>query len=93
MNSWQVVIELGRKFDVQTGPPYSTQLPAFISTPVITIPFDDRESAEAAQREIRVYVRPVHDAGGEDYRPLIPGEVVRDFPCCGIERGDGNAVH
>jgi hypothetical protein len=44
----------------------------------ITVPFADRESAEAAREEVTVSVRPVHDAGGEDYRRVVPGEVVRE---------------
>lgn len=36
----------------------------------ITIPFADRESAEAAQRDITVYVRPVRDGEG---RPEVNG--------------------
>ena len=74
MNSWQIVIELGRKFDVEVNGDYHT------ITPVITIPFGDRESAEGAQRDIHVWVREVHDAGGEDYRPVVPGEVIRESP-------------
>jgi hypothetical protein len=67
------VIRFGRPFDV--GTPGG----AFLAdVREITVPFADRESAEAAQREITVSVRPVHDAGGEDYRPVIAGEVVRE---------------
>ena len=35
-----------------------------------------RESAEGALGEIQMSVRQVHDAGGEDYRPVVAGEVV-----------------
>jgi len=69
----EVVIRLGRRFDIRTS---SGAYLAGISE--ITVPFADRESAEAAQREITVHVRPVHDAGGEDYRRVVPGEVVRE---------------
>lgn len=44
----------------------------------VTIPFADRESAEAALREVEVFVRAVHDAGGEDYRPVVAGEVLAE---------------
>lgn len=68
----EVVIRLGRPFDIHTN------WGAFLAdVREITVPFADRESAEAAQREITVSVRPVHDAGGEDYRPVVRGEVVR----------------
>jgi hypothetical protein len=68
----EIVIRLGRPFDIQTGDG------AFLAgVREITVPFGDRESAEAAQREITVHVRPVHDAGGEDYRQVVPGEVIR----------------
>ena len=67
-----MVIRFGRPFDV------STPGGAFLAdVREITVPFADRDSAEAAQREITVCVRPVHDAGGEDYRPVIAGEVIR----------------
>lgn len=95
--SWQVVVEFGRDFDIEIIGRHKSGPPQYVRSPEgIAIPFNDRESAEAAQREIRVYVRPVHDAGGEDYRPVVPGEVVRDFPCCDsrqIARGEGNAAH
>jgi hypothetical protein len=79
-SSHEIVIRLGRRFDIRTS---SGAYLAGISE--ITIPFTDRESAEAAQREISVSVRPVHDAGGEDYRRVVPGEVVREP--AGIEPG------
>lgn len=44
----------------------------------IAIPFADRMSAEAAGCEITTEVRPVHDAGGEDYRPVVAGEVIKE---------------
>lgn len=99
-NSWQVVIALGRPFDVQVHDTNTSRDLArrYASTREITIPFDDRESAEGAQRDIRVWVREVHDAGGEDYRPVVPGVVVGDASelmgkrvlIGEIERGDGN---
>ena len=73
MTAHEVVIRFGRPFDV------STPGGAFLAdVREITVPFADKESAEAAQREITVSVRPVHDAGGEDYRRVVPGEVVRE---------------
>jgi hypothetical protein len=71
----EIVIRLGRPFGVQTDHG------AFLAgVREITIPFADRESAEAAQREVGVFVREVHDAGGEDYLPVVAGEVVpEDF--------------
>lgn len=72
MSSYEIVIRLGRPFDIHTANG------AFLAdVREITVPFADRESAEAAQREITVHVRPVHDAGGEDYRPVVAGEVIR----------------
>jgi hypothetical protein len=73
MSAHELVIRLGRPFDIHTT------VGAFIAgVQEITVPFADRESAEAAQREITVSVRPVHDAGGEDYRPVVAGEVIRE---------------
>ena len=68
----RVVIRFGRSFDVHPWRPRSS-----LTIREITVPFADRESAEGAQREITVHVRPVHDAGGEDYRRVMPGEVIR----------------
>ena len=82
MTAHEVVIRFGHPFDIRTG------RGAFLAdVREITVPFADRESAEAAQREIIVHVRPVHDAGGEDYRRVVPGEVVREP--AGIEQGGG----
>jgi hypothetical protein len=72
MTPHEIVIRFGRPFDIQT--PAGGWLG---SVREITVPFADRESAEGAQREVEVFVRPVHDAGGEDYRPVVAGEVVR----------------
>lgn len=74
--SHEIVIRLGRPFDIQTGDgTFRDKFRDDVSE--ITIPFHGgRESAEAALREIEVFVRPVHDAGGEDYRPVVAGEVV-----------------
>lgn len=69
MTAHEVAICLGRPFDVQVRG-------EFRSVTEITIPFLDRESAEAAFREVEVSVRAVHDAGGEDYRPVVAGEVI-----------------
>lgn len=69
----EVVIRFGRPFAVAIRG-------EFRDTTEITIPFADRESAFAAHREVTVTVRPVHDAGGEDYRPVVAGEVVTADP-------------
>ena len=69
----ELVIRFGRPFDIRTPDG------AFLANVrEVMVPFADRESAEAAQREITVCVRPVHDAGNEDYRPVVPGEVIRE---------------
>jgi hypothetical protein len=88
----ELVIRLGRPFDIHTG------ASAFLAdVREITVPFADRESAEAAQREISVSVRPVHDAGSEDYRPVIAGEVVREpaeiEPHCRVFWGSHGCCH
>jgi hypothetical protein len=67
----EIVIRLARPFDLRAGGTWVT------GCMEITVPFGDRESAEAAQREINVSVRPVHDAGSEDYHPVVAGEVIR----------------
>lgn len=74
MTAFEVVIRLGRPFDVHLSNGFFVTEVREIT---MTIPFNDRESAEAAQREIEVSVRQVHDAGGEDYRPVVAGEVLR----------------
>lgn len=72
MASHEVVIRLGRPFDIRTGDG------EFITgVREITIPFANTASAEAALQEITMTVRRVHDAGGEDYRPIVAGEVLR----------------
>jgi len=72
----EIVVRLGRPFDIKLqGVPF-----AFVSTREIAIPFADLESAEAALREVGMFVRPVHDAGGEDYRPVVAGEVIPADP-------------
>jgi hypothetical protein len=70
VTAFEVVIRLGRPFDIQTGRVFAADVRE------ITIPFGDRESAEAALRDIQTSVRQVHDTGGEDYRPVVAGEVV-----------------
>jgi len=71
-DTYEIVIRFGRPFDIHT------QWGAFLAdVREIRVPFADRESAEAAQREITVHVRPVRVAGGEDCRPVVPGEVIR----------------
>ena len=71
MTAHEVVIRLGRPFDIRIRG-------EFKSVTEVTIPFTDRESALAASLEVTVSVRPVHDAGGEDYRPVVAGEVISD---------------
>jgi hypothetical protein len=68
--TFEVVVRFGRPFSVQLGGG------RFVSARELTVPFANREAAEAAQREIEVSVRRVHDAGGEDYRVVVPGDVV-----------------
>ena len=68
----EIVIRLARPFDVQVGGTFVNNVRE------ITIPFGDQRSAEGAFAEIQVSVRRVHDAGGEDYRPVVAGEVVRN---------------
>lgn len=65
----EVVIRFGRPFDIRIRG-------EFRDATEVTIPFTDRGSALAASLEVTVTVRPVHDAGGEDYRPVVAGEVV-----------------
>ena len=83
MTAHEVVIRFGRPFDVHLSN-------GFFVTDVreiaVTIPFADRESAEAALREVSLFVRAVHDAGGEDYRPVVAGEVIGE-PAGEIPRG------
>jgi hypothetical protein len=68
----EVVITLGRPFDI-TANTFSVY-----DVREVRVPFADQQSAEAAAAEVVVSVRAVHDAGGEDYRPVVPGEVVKD---------------
>jgi len=81
----EVVIRFGHCFDVLIGDEYPSpprkwagKEDGFNSVTEIRVPFANRESAEAAQREITVCVRPVRNTGGEDYRPVVPGVVVRE---------------
>lgn len=71
MTPHEIVIRFARPFDIRTG---NGAFMASISE--ITVPFADWQSAEAALREVTLSVRAVHDTGGEDYRPVIAGEVV-----------------
>jgi hypothetical protein len=81
LTAHELVIRFGRSFDIRTG------RGAFLAdVREITVPFADRESAESAQREITVCVRPVHDAGGEDYRPVVAGEVITEPAAIGQRR-------
>jgi hypothetical protein len=63
----EIVIRLGRPFDVQTDHG------AFrANVREITVPFADQQSAEAAAREIEVTVRAVNAAGrGSTVNPVI----------------------
>lgn len=76
MTAYELVIKLGRPLDVDVS---TSPGKGYFSEGVreIRVPFLDRESAESAQRELQISVRPVHDAGGEDYRPVVQGEVIR----------------
>lgn len=76
MTQHEVVIQLGRELDVQLreGPSGPKVFSANIRE--ITLAFNDRESAEAAQRDITVHVRQVRDADGEDYHPVVASEVI-----------------
>ena len=67
----EIVIRLGRPFDVQVDGAW------IYGITEITVPFGDAGSAMQAEEELSVFVRPVHDAGGEDYRPVVAGEVIR----------------
>lgn len=82
MTAFEVVIRLGRPFDVHLGNGFFVTEVREIT---MTIPFGDRESAEAAQREIEVSVRQVRDAGGEDYRVVVPGDVVESGETVAVE--------
>ena len=69
MTAHEVVIRFGRPFSIAIRG-------EFRDATEITIPFDNRESALAASLEVTVSVRPVRDAGGEDYRPVVAGDVI-----------------
>lgn len=71
MADHELVIRLGRPFDVQIGGRWHE------GAREITIPFARREDAEGAQREVQLFVRQVHDAGGEHYRTVVQGSVER----------------
>jgi hypothetical protein len=66
----EIVIRFARPFDVQVGGKFISDVRE------ITVPFGDQQSAEDALTEVEVSVDQVHDAGGEDYRPVIAGEVI-----------------
>lgn len=68
-DSHEIVIRFGHPFDIRIRG-------EFRDTTEVTIPFNDRGSAEAALREVTLSVRAVNDAGGEDYRPVVAGEVI-----------------
>ena len=66
---YELVIRLGRRFSADAGDG------VFRPVREIRIPFaGGREAAEAAQREVQVFTRRAHDAGGEDYHPVVAGQ-------------------
>lgn len=71
----EVVIRFGRLFDIRTSAGAY-----LVGISEVTVPFDNRQVAEEALAAITVTVRQVNDAGGEDYRQVIPGEVVTGLP-------------
>jgi len=71
VTAFEVVIRLGRPFSVRLD-----GRDRFVSARELTVPFANREAAEGALREVQTSVRQVHDAGGEDYRVVVPGDVV-----------------
>jgi hypothetical protein len=80
----EIVIRLGRAFDVLIDDEFKTpprlwtgEEDRFQKVTEIRIPFADQASAGAALREVSLSVRAVHDTGGEDYRPVVAGEVVQ----------------
>lgn len=93
MNSWQIVITLSRPFDVEINGKYLS------GVRTVKIPFATILEADDALTQMVTEVREVHDAGGEDYRPVVPGvvlgsasELMGKHVLIGeIERGDGNA--
>jgi len=84
VTAFEVVIRLGRAFSVRLD-----GRDRFITAAeFVTIPFANRETAEAALRDVQMSVRQVHDAGGEDYRVVVPGDVVESGETVVIEWGD-----
>lgn len=81
MTVFEVVIRLGRAFDIQTG---NGSFVAGVREITIAFP-GGREFAEAALGEVQMSVRQVRDAGGEDYRPVVAGEVVQAETCETLE--------
>jgi hypothetical protein len=73
VTAFEVVIRLGRPFDIQTG---NGRIVSDVREITIAFP-GGREFAEAALRDVQMSVRQVHDAGGEDYRVVVPGDVVK----------------
>jgi hypothetical protein len=77
VTAFEVVIRLGRPFDVETHVTAGGTGRITSGVREITIPLTGgRESAEAALGEVQMSVRQVHDAGGEDYRPVVKGRVL-----------------
>lgn len=72
MSAHEIVFRFRRPFSIQVDGKWQHDVRE------VTVPFADQASAEAAAREISIEVRPVHDAGGEDYRPVVAGEMVRE---------------
>jgi hypothetical protein len=72
VTAFEVVIRLGRPFSVRLD-----GRDRFVTADeFVTVPFANREAAEGALRDVQMSVRPVHDVGGEDYRVVLPGDVV-----------------
>jgi hypothetical protein len=72
VTAFEVVIRLGRAFSVRLD-----GRDRFVTADeFVTVPFANREAAEAALRDVQMSVRQVHDAGGEDYRPVVAGLVL-----------------
>ncbi|HEX3388842.1 MAG TPA: hypothetical protein VHT94_07375 [Streptosporangiaceae bacterium] len=81
MNQHEVARRFGRPLSARISPEVPGTPPGyFVTVSEVRIPFADQANAESAMTDIDIRVRPVHDAGGEDYRPVIRGEVCRVNP-------------
>ena len=74
MTAHEIVIRFGRPFDIRVGDRWVEGVRE------ITVPFTfgDATVAESALADMSMTVRQVNDAGGEDYRPVVAGEVLHD---------------